>query len=99
MVVATAVLTGAMMVGDSVRESLRALAGQRLVKSTLVVTVQSNLGVDAAIAAAGGRVLRTNVGDRYVIEGADKVLPNANVCTDVDADRFLKLFVSRIQGK
>jgi inosine-uridine nucleoside N-ribohydrolase len=38
-------------------------------------------------------------GDRYVIEGADKVVPNARVCTDVDADRFLQLFVSRIQGK
>jgi len=38
-------------------------------------------------------------GDRYVIEGADKVVPNAKVCVDVDAERFLKLFVSRIQGK
>jgi inosine-uridine nucleoside N-ribohydrolase len=38
-------------------------------------------------------------GDRYVIEGADKVLPNAKVCTEVEADRFLQLFVSRIQGK
>ena len=38
-------------------------------------------------------------GDRYVIEGADKVIPNAKVCTEVDAERFLKLFVSRIQGK
>jgi purine nucleosidase len=38
-------------------------------------------------------------GDRYVIEGADKVAPNAKVCTDVEADRFLQLFVSRIQGK
>jgi purine nucleosidase len=38
-------------------------------------------------------------GDRYVIDGADKVLPNAKVCTDVEADRFLQLFVSRIQGK
>ena len=38
-------------------------------------------------------------GDRYVIEGADKVVPNARVSTDVDADRFLQLFVSRIQGK
>ena len=38
-------------------------------------------------------------GDRYVIEGADKVAPNAKVCTDVDAERFLKMFVSRIQGK
>jgi inosine-uridine nucleoside N-ribohydrolase len=38
-------------------------------------------------------------GDRYVIEGADKVAPNAKVCIDVDADRFLQLFVSRIRGK
>lgn len=45
-----------------------ALAQRRLVKDTLVITVQSNLGVDAALAAAGGRVLRTSVGDRYVIE-------------------------------
>jgi inosine-uridine nucleoside N-ribohydrolase len=38
-------------------------------------------------------------GDRYVIEGVDKVTPNAKVCVEVDADRFLQLFVSRIQGK
>jgi len=38
-------------------------------------------------------------GDRYIIEGVDKVTPNARVCLDVDAERFLKLFVSRIQGK
>ena len=38
-------------------------------------------------------------GDRYVIEGVDKILPNAKVCVDVDADRFLQLFVSRIRGK
>jgi len=38
-------------------------------------------------------------GDRYVIEGIDKVTPNAKVCVDVDADRFLQLFVSRIRGK
>jgi purine nucleosidase len=38
-------------------------------------------------------------GDRYVIEGADKVEPNAKVCTDVEAERFLQLFISRIRGK
>jgi len=38
-------------------------------------------------------------GDRYVIEGIDKVAPNAKVCIEVDADRFLQLFVSRIRGK
>jgi len=38
-------------------------------------------------------------GGRYIIEGLDKVEPNAKVCTDVQADKFLELFVSRIQGK
>jgi inosine-uridine nucleoside N-ribohydrolase len=38
-------------------------------------------------------------GDRYVIEGVDPVKPNAKVCADVDADRLLQLFVSRIRGK
>ena len=38
-------------------------------------------------------------GDRYMIEGVDKVTPNAKVCVDVDADRLLQLFVSRIRGK
>jgi purine nucleosidase len=38
-------------------------------------------------------------GDRYIIEGLDKVEPNAKVCVEVQAERFLQLFVSRIQGK
>ena len=38
-------------------------------------------------------------GDHYVIEGIDKVEPNAKVCTEVDANRFLEMFVSRIRGK
>jgi inosine-uridine nucleoside N-ribohydrolase len=38
-------------------------------------------------------------GDRYIIEGVDPVKANAKVCVNVDAPRFLRLFVSRIQGK
>lgn len=35
---------------------------------TLVATVMSNFGLDETLEARGGRVLRTKVGDRYVIE-------------------------------
>jgi len=36
--------------------------------NTLVATVMSNFGLDETLATHGGRVLRTKVGDRYVIE-------------------------------
>ncbi len=38
-------------------------------------------------------------GDRYVIEGIDKVEPNAKVCTEVNAEKFIEMFLTRIQGK
>ncbi len=39
-----------------------------LVGNTLVATVMSNLGLDESIESHGGTVIRTNVGDRNVIE-------------------------------
>jgi phosphoglucosamine mutase len=61
---------GAVLDGDEILTILAIDAIDRrvLAENTLVITVQSNLGVDAAVTARGGRVLRTNVGDRYVIE-------------------------------
>jgi len=61
---------GEILDGDEILTilAIHALGRGSLARQTLVVTVQSNLGVDAAIAAAGGRVFRTSVGDRYVIE-------------------------------
>jgi len=44
------------------------LATRRLPKKTLVTTVMSNLGLERAIADAGGKLIRTPVGDRYVVE-------------------------------
>ncbi len=37
-------------------------------QATVVATVMSNLGLERALAARGGRLLRTPVGDRYVVE-------------------------------
>lgn len=61
---------GVILDGDEVLAILatHALARGTLAGRMLVVTVQSNLGVDAAVGAAGGRVVRTAVGDRYVAE-------------------------------
>jgi inosine-uridine nucleoside N-ribohydrolase len=38
-------------------------------------------------------------GDRYIIEGIDHVDPNVEVCTGVNADKFLQLLNSRLAGK
>jgi len=41
---------------------------ERLKKKTLVTTVMSNIGLEHAVEKAGGKVVRTRVGDRYVVE-------------------------------
>ena len=38
-------------------------------------------------------------GDHYEIEGVEKLAPNTKVCVDVDAERLVQLFISRIKGK
>ena len=56
--------------GDAVMALCAAdmLNSGQLVKGTLTTTVMSNLGLDFAIKELGGRVVRTRVGDRYVVE-------------------------------
>jgi purine nucleosidase len=43
--------------------------------------------------------LKVLQGDRYVIEGIERVQPNVHVAVASDARRFIQLFISRIAGK
>lgn len=62
--------SGALLDGDDllVIAGLEMLAHESLARKTVVATVMSNAGVDAAIKKAGGHVVRTPVGDKHVIE-------------------------------
>ena len=61
---------GTVLSGDHIM----AIAATAMIKegtlknNTLVATVMSNSGLDDSIASAGGKLLRTSVGDRYVVE-------------------------------
>jgi len=61
---------GCVVHGDAVMAicGLDLLRRKALPKKTVVATVMSNLGLDQCVAKAGGRVMRTRVGDRYVVE-------------------------------
>lgn len=61
---------GEVVDGDAVmaicgREMVKA---GRLAKNTVVTTVMSNMGLERSLAEVGARAVRTQVGDRYVVE-------------------------------
>jgi len=61
---------GRVVDGDAVMAicGLDLLRRKALPKKTVVATVMSNLGLGQCIGKAGGRLVRTRVGDRYVVE-------------------------------
>lgn len=69
--------TGTLIDGDDIMAiaALDMLAQGTLAEKTLVATVMSNAGLDAAVRAAGGQVVRTPVGDKHVI---DEMLRNGS---------------------
>jgi phosphoglucosamine mutase len=61
---------GQVVDGDAIMAlcALRMLKRGKLPKNTVVATVMSNLGLERALEARRGRVVRTPVGERYVVE-------------------------------
>lgn len=62
--------TGSVLDGDELMAiaALSMIEAGTLIDRTLVATIMSNAGLDEAVTAAGGNVVRAGVGDRYVIE-------------------------------
>jgi phosphoglucosamine mutase len=61
---------GQLVDGDQVLAmcAARMVSDGTLKKKTVVATVMSNLGLEHALASAGAKLVRTQVGDRYVVE-------------------------------
>jgi phosphoglucosamine mutase len=61
---------GNLIDGDDIMAiaALEMLAQKTLAEKTLVATVMSNAGLDAALKNAGGKIIRTAVGDKNVID-------------------------------
>jgi purine nucleosidase len=94
--------------GDSGTPMYDPLAMGVTLDPTLVTTQAMRVEVETRGEFTRGETVanRTNTvehnvlhGDRYIIEGVDRVKPNAKVCVDVQAQRFLDLLVGRLRGK
>jgi phosphoglucosamine mutase len=62
--------TGAIVDGDEILAicGTRMMKKGKLKKNTVVSTIMSNMGLDIAMDRVGAKVVRTKVGDRYVME-------------------------------
>jgi phosphoglucosamine mutase len=66
--------TGALVDGDAIMGicALDRLAAGTLRNNVLVTTVMTNGGLERAVTQAGGRMVRTPVGDRHVLEAMER---------------------------
>lgn len=72
------------------------LRSSQLRENTLVATVMSNFGLDEALVAAGGKVIRAKVGDRYVIE--EMVQRNLNLGGEQSGHMIFRDFTTTGDG-
>jgi phosphoglucosamine mutase len=68
----------------------------QLAQNTLVATVMSNFGLDEALGAHGGKVVRAKVGDRYVIE--EMVRQNLNLGGEQSGHMIFRDFTTTGDG-
>jgi phosphoglucosamine mutase len=90
--------TGELVDGDEILAiaSIDFLRQKRLRDDTLVATVMSNFGLDETLAAHGGTVVRTKVGDRYVLE--EMVARNLNVGGEQSGHMIFRDFTTTGDG-
>ncbi len=89
---------GELVDGDEIlaMASIDFLRQKRLRDDTLVATVMSNFGLDEALAIHGGKVIRTKVGDRYVLE--EMVARNLNVGGEQSGHMIFRDFTTTGDG-
>src|SRR5438094_6802436 len=72
------------------------LEAGRLEQNTVVATVMSNFGLDETLAAHGGKMVRTKVGDRYVIE--EMMKQKINLCGGHSGNGIFRDFTTTGDG-
>jgi phosphoglucosamine mutase len=89
---------GELVDGDEILAitSVDLLRTKRLREDTLVATVMSNFGLEEALAPYGGKVIRTRVGDRYVLE--EMVGRNLNVGGEQSGHMIFRDFTTTGDG-
>jgi phosphoglucosamine mutase len=89
---------GELVDGDEILAiaSIDFLQRKRLRDDTLVATVMSNFGLDEALVAHGGKVIRTKVGDRYVLE--EMMTRNLNIGGEQSGHMIFRDFTTTGDG-